>query len=123
LQAAEHMDAGYAFDNFVALEDDRKINVCSAPHEWTRHDSDHSANRAVQVQLGAERPGIASELPLPEAVAEHARGRRVRTKIVGRERSSQKGRDAHGGKRIARNVIAAQPLRLTLARPENIADG
>src|SRR5262245_19460317 len=112
-----------SFHNLSAPENDGKVNVRSAPHEPARHDPDDCVDPLVQAQFAPQHPRIATELPLPEAMAQDADGRRIRRPIRGSDRPAQEWRDPKNQEGIGRHVVPAEALRFSLSGPENVADG
>src|SRR6185437_6755068 len=99
----------------TALERDRNVDIRAAPHEALRHDADHRAHDVVEAHLVAEDVRIPAELPLPETVSKDYDRRRARTRIVRVGRAADERRHAHDVERVERAMVAAQPLRISLA--------
>jgi len=123
LEAAEQVNVAHTLDDRTAMQRDGEIDVRPAPHEGAGHHAYHRANPAVQAQLAADHLGIASELALPEAVTQHAGRGRVGSVVGRRQGAADQWRDAHDFEGEGGAMIPAQPLWLSAAGPDHVADG
>jgi hypothetical protein len=122
LEPAQQMYTTDALDDCASREHDRQIDVRPPPHEPLRHHADYGADLPVQCQLPPDDARIAAELALPEAITEHHDRRRVRPAILRRVRSAHERRYAHDLERVWGSIVPAQPLRVAISGPEDVAD-
>ena len=122
LQSSEQVHVAHTLDHLAALERDRQVDVCAAPHEALRHHADDRAVDVVQAQLPPEDVGITAELPLPEAIAEHGHRFGPGLRVFCRRRSPEQRRHPHHVEGVESAVIAAKALRIAVAGPQHVAD-
>src|SRR6187551_3444586 len=116
------MHGADVLDNRAALKRNGQVDVGAAPHEALRHHADYGAHRVVQPQPAPEHIGIAAELALPEAVAEHDHRFGAGAPVVAAHRPADECRDPHYLEGIERAVISAQAPWLSITGPDHVAD-
>src|SRR5262245_50689641 len=122
LEASEQMNIANAFHDPSTFENDRQVNVRSAPHESLGHHTDYGSNFVVQAKLPAHHGWIASKLSLPETIAQDCHRFSFRRSVGRNNRPSEQRRNTHHLKRVRRAEVSPQPLRIASPGPEDVAD-
>src|SRR5271168_5174096 len=110
-------------NDFAAAVDHGNVNVGPTPHESLRHYANDCADFVVEEKLASQNTGVASELPLPEFVAQDG-DRLSRWNFVAGKRSAPDERlDTHDGEGVHGAIIAAQAHRVARSGPNNVGNG
>jgi hypothetical protein len=109
-------------DELLGLEPqgEPELHVARGEEEVRGHDPDDGIGLAGELDLASDGRGVATELRLPEAVAEDGHAILSLVGLLFRERAARARGDTEHVEEVSRRVHRLQPLRLALAGEEDV---